>query len=1365
MRPIDRKTWKLFGIGLVIALVAVAIQITLPLANPPKLIIGSAPEDYHMPDMVEDGDKVDLGATGPARIGGTTGKDTELVDVVVSAGGESAHAIFDRSVDPPVWWVFAAPPESGPAEFTITGTGVDGSTTTETITLDFELPAPGDVVIHPEVIALGGSGDLELVSWDAGTGVVGVVGAEPGMIHLGTILSSDGANGVAEQGLLRRVTGFSGDARLMRVQTEAISLDDAILQASFGLDDAEAGGGHGRSVLGRNSNRNRSKANMRIGSIGFGMSPGTTATEALDDFGKCKADCTSKDPIRLDLKAQAPEGTAGESPAAMDMTLEFTMAATVDVGLDIDIGWDWRWFVPHPKGHIETSIALDGTHAERLTLGRPVGREDIDLDKIAAAAAPANLFKAEGRKSLYKQSFYTLSINFFIGPIWVNFVPQVEIEATWNAKLAGNTNLSMANEFSLAGGVKWENGSAQAIKDNQKGERDARIGVGLAGTARTELTLSASLLAYDGFGPRITTQLRADAKVALVIDSNDGAQGSLSLTIDLIVRAGVLGEVPIIKIKLFEFDVTIIELRLAEFTISPGEVGREPGLPAPPERPPPLDPVRSTDLAIMLVLDTSGSMNDPDPNGVIKIDGAKQAIRTWLNTLPPSVQMGLRSYPDSSCDAGTRIHPVGPLDARAMQDEINSLTASGDTPTAAALRAAFDDLPPNGNRTIVLVSDGESNCGDPPCDVARELGGHGIEVRTDFTINAIGFQISDVGAEELRCIAEATGGHFTTVDDSEDLNKRLEDLSGPVLTIELEAPDTIRADTLGRPLEPVTVVARVKNAGAEPATDVLVSLDADPSLAGIADKIRPVGTIQPGSSTTVEWPVRIIDTGQNHDIEFTARAALLEDRPGDAVERSRTVGVVVEEGDRVDQVGAVLRAANRIVVMGDSFSAGEGTRNYLPGTDAKPSEKTGNTCHRSNDTYTKNFFEERIILACSAAITRDLLSSPKKHKEVDGTGYLPSQVDQLQALKGPVDAVFMSMGGNDVHFSKIAATCVLFHDCSPPTVCYSITGGPETCVDNKNASDLFEDGVRGLEDALVEGYLAIDKVLNRDAARAEREGRQAPIVIMPYPKLFPTSIDRQNGCVLGVSAQEMRAANRIVERLNNAVRNAVARARVERLPVYFAASVERAFQADPTTDEPSHTLCDPDPYANNLDITPSAKVIATESLHPNVLGYEAMTSRMLDDARGWQVLPDRGRRSSPPPRHFEGKVRSLDSTIAAGSRATVEGSGFAPGTLVTAQIASRAITVGATRADESGNVTVTIDVPVWTEIGDHHMLLSGLDEDGRMRVMQQPLEVTGRRPSQWWWPSGTFALTALGAAWVVRWRSRRRRPEQALEEA
>ena len=91
---------------------------------------------------------------------------------------------------------------------------------------------------------------------------------------------------------------------------------------------------------------------------------------------------------------------------------------------------------------------------------------------------------------------------------------------------------------------------------------------------------------------------------------------------------------------------------------------------------------------------------------------------------------------DAGCRDVTTLAPVrsGQLDD--IRGEVDDIEASGYTPMGSALRQAAEELPAEGERSIVLVSDGIDTCAPPPvCEVAEELHDQGI----DLIINTVGF--------------------------------------------------------------------------------------------------------------------------------------------------------------------------------------------------------------------------------------------------------------------------------------------------------------------------------------------------------------------------------------------------------------------------------------------------------------------------------------------------------------------------------------------------------------------------------------------------------------------------------------------------
>lgn len=147
----------------------------------------------------------------------------------------------------------------------------------------------------------------------------------------------------------------------------------------------------------------------------------------------------------------------------------------------------------------------------------------------------------------------------------------------------------------------------------------------------------------------------------------------------------------------------------------------------------------------------------------------------------------------------------------------------------------------------------------------------------------------------------------------------------------------------------------------------------------------------------------------------------------------------------------------RVAVMGDSYISGEGAASpavpYRRGTD-QASGPRKNLCHRTNTAWPVRASTPNIglaipvfdmvdliesdaqqfppngnmvaFLACSGAVTSDITGSSPQYP-----GEQKTQIQQL-ALTNPrsLDAVFISIGGNDANFADIILDCLVMDPCS-----------------------------------------------------------------------------------------------------------------------------------------------------------------------------------------------------------------------------------------------------------------------------------------------------------------------------------------------
>src|SRR3954447_24721741 len=193
-----------------------------------------------------------------------------------------------------------------------------------------------------------------------------------------------------------------------------------------------------------------------------------------------------------------------------------------------------------------------------------------------------------------------------------------------------------------------------------------------------------------------------------------------------------------------------------------------------------------------LVLDVSGSMRTADIDGGTRMAAAKQAFNEVLDATPEEVELGIRTlgadYPGDNqktgCKDTAQLYPVGPLNRTEAKTAVATLSPTGWTPIGPALLKAAGDLDGgDGSKRIVLISDGEDTCAPlDPCEVAREIAAKGI----GLTIDTLGLVPNATMRKQLSCIAEATGGTYTSVEHTDELTDRVNQLvdraADPVVT-------------------------------------------------------------------------------------------------------------------------------------------------------------------------------------------------------------------------------------------------------------------------------------------------------------------------------------------------------------------------------------------------------------------------------------------------------------------------------------------------------------------------------------------------------------------------------------------------------
>lgn len=192
----------------------------------------------------------------------------------------------------------------------------------------------------------------------------------------------------------------------------------------------------------------------------------------------------------------------------------------------------------------------------------------------------------------------------------------------------------------------------------------------------------------------------------------------------------------------------------------------------------------------VIVFDASGSMVGTNFNGIAvpRIAKVREAIHRVLPQISAYRNLGLVVYgpgpQQQACrNVEIKLAPSPHAGARIIA-EIDRLQPDGETPLTSAVREAAEMLRHRERpATIVLLTDGEENCGGAPCTLAESLKAESPLV----TVHVIGFREADklgrLDGFAPRCLADVTGGTYTLTETTDELVAALQKtLSCPQLT-------------------------------------------------------------------------------------------------------------------------------------------------------------------------------------------------------------------------------------------------------------------------------------------------------------------------------------------------------------------------------------------------------------------------------------------------------------------------------------------------------------------------------------------------------------------------------------------------------
>ncbi|MBX9942280.1 MAG: VWA domain-containing protein [Candidatus Obscuribacterales bacterium] len=200
---------------------------------------------------------------------------------------------------------------------------------------------------------------------------------------------------------------------------------------------------------------------------------------------------------------------------------------------------------------------------------------------------------------------------------------------------------------------------------------------------------------------------------------------------------------------------------------------------------------------VLFIVDASRSMLEGLGGGTQKIDAAKQVLQNAIARIPPDVNFGLRVFGHGYQGAGNRnslfgggfaalgnecrnsalLVPIGTGNRRTIIEKVRQIRPYGMTPLAYSIEmaAASDFRGLTGNKTIILISDGQDTCGGNPCEVIRQLPKYGIKIKVDVV--GLNLRGDPVSRNQLNCIANESGGKYY---DADTAAKLIESVSASV---------------------------------------------------------------------------------------------------------------------------------------------------------------------------------------------------------------------------------------------------------------------------------------------------------------------------------------------------------------------------------------------------------------------------------------------------------------------------------------------------------------------------------------------------------------------------------------------------------
>ena len=176
----------------------------------------------------------------------------------------------------------------------------------------------------------------------------------------------------------------------------------------------------------------------------------------------------------------------------------------------------------------------------------------------------------------------------------------------------------------------------------------------------------------------------------------------------------------------------------------------------------------------MMILDGSGSMNEKDRYGLVKMDAAKDIIKDISTKLDNSkTNAGLVNFSDGCYSSKLLVEPSN-NDFNKIVLRTQTINPKGQTPLAAAIRKTGQIMQNiNHNINIVILSDGQESCGGNPVKEAQRLKNM---FGNRLNIFVIGYSVNSTIEYQLKQLIAGKGVYFAA-EDGKKLNSILDKIT------------------------------------------------------------------------------------------------------------------------------------------------------------------------------------------------------------------------------------------------------------------------------------------------------------------------------------------------------------------------------------------------------------------------------------------------------------------------------------------------------------------------------------------------------------------------------------------------------------